>query len=177
MIIRLSEEEFRRAIAVGIERRVTALRLKRSNPIGAGPCHWDHDIEGAAAELAVSKYTGLPWYDLADRISALPGDVGHLQVRCTKYDKGQLILHDSDKDNDPFVLVAGISPVLKLAGWAWGKDVKVKGPDKDGKIIKIHWKSDIARPCYMFPQSLLQPLATLPAEKLVANPADNPPPE
>jgi hypothetical protein len=78
-------------------------------------------------------------------------DVGIYQVRSTRLDGGSLILHKTDKNEAIFVLVTGEAPEFKVRGWMRAVD---------GKQEK--WWRDTKRPAYFVPQSVLEPMETLP---------------
>ena len=149
----LTHSEMFAAAVGGIMRRMTALKGHYAAPHGdPKDSLWDIDIEGCAAELLVAKALNRYWWGSAvDSFKQVPGDVGRGQVRHTRFPNGRLVLHDSDPDDVPFVLVVGEYPHQRIAGWMVGKDGK--RPE--------YWDTHVDRPCYMVPQSELQPIALL----------------
>lgn len=116
------------------------------------------DIEGALSELAVSRALNLSWdgkwlpIDIWDNWKHEGNDVGKLEIRSTALATGRLILHPSDKDNSPYVLVLSHSnPTFKMVGWIYGKE---------GKQDK-YWRDNVPRPCYMVRQEDLKSMDEL----------------
>jgi hypothetical protein len=73
------------------------------------------DINGAAAELAASKATGLRWLMSC---SGEPGDLeGEVEVRCTSHEHGGLIVRERDRDGRIVLLVVGKIPTFRIVGW------------------------------------------------------------
>jgi hypothetical protein len=73
--------------------------------------------ESFAAEWAVADYLGLP-YEPKQSIAKESADVGHnIEIKWTKYDEGQLIIYETDRNTDIAVLVTGRSPSFRIAGW------------------------------------------------------------
>lgn len=106
---------------------------------------------GCLAELAVSKCLDLPWVPVIDTndLKSIKSDVGPYQVRSTNYHNGCLLLHDSDRDDDVFILVISGGEQFKLVGWISACD---------GKKAKF-WREDVRHPCYFVPQSALNVLS------------------
>ncbi len=151
----LSYEEQLMICFHGCMRRCYALMMGRSEPSGSPTDPWRVDIEGAAAEYVVSKYTGLVWHTQVKRISQLPGDVGHLQVRQTRHEMGCLILNRRDHDEAPFMLVTGTFPHFQIQGWIYA------GEGKQDQ----YWRTENVRtPAYFVPQGKLSPPDTWPRE-------------
>jgi hypothetical protein len=83
------------------------------------------DIDGAGAEIAASKATGLRWCmscgaDL--RQSDLEGGV---EVRSTTRDRGGLIVRRRDRGDRIALLVVGSVPTFRIAGWARIEDARL----------------------------------------------------
>jgi hypothetical protein len=81
------------------------------------------DLAGVAGEVAVAHYTGLPW---TGRDSDYGHDVGNLEVRTRRDDRGRLCVHDLElqrKQYAPgqrFVLARHVSyNQIELVGWSW----------------------------------------------------------
>ena len=74
--------------------------------------------ESIAAEIVVAKYFGIEGFDPADSKFKETADVGAgLEVKWTKYDTGQLIVYETDRNSDVAVLVTGTSPTYVIRGW------------------------------------------------------------
>ena len=57
-------------------------------------------------------------FDPFEQKGKVKADVGHkFEVRWTKYDGGQLIVHEYDRPSDVAILVTGKSPRYVIAGW------------------------------------------------------------
>lgn len=89
-----------------------------------GTDSWGMDIEAAAAEAVVAKYLNLFWSPGGVRANADVGD--QVQVRWSPRPNGRLILHNEDKDDQPFVLVTGEVPYFTIVGWIYGRTGKDK---------------------------------------------------
>jgi hypothetical protein len=77
------------------------------------------------------------------------GDIApKIQVRSTRYDTGHLLLHESDIPDHVFVLVCGLAPKFRLAGWTTPK--VSRKPD--------FWKVYKGRGAYWVPQDALSPV-------------------
>lgn len=127
--------ELRFGVMVGIERQLEALRFHRVHKYEFQGNGWAVHIEGALAELAVAKATGRYWEALARNPDDLPGDVGRVQVRSTKHRNGALIVHPSDPDDAPFVLVVQYDEqTYHVVGWLYGREAKQQEfwTDKNG---------------------------------------------
>lgn len=73
--------------------------------------------ESVGSEWAVAKYLGLPYDPFTCNLKS-KADVGNgIEVKWTKYDQGQLIVHEYDRQQDIAILVTGQSPTYRIAGW------------------------------------------------------------
>jgi hypothetical protein len=124
--ITLCSSELMQAAQVGSMRRISSLKngLKDkpySKFIVPG---WAMDIDGAAAEMAVSKYLHLYW---SGHVNNFTGDdvQGGRQVRSTGYEDGKLIVRPADSDDALFILVVAYPPVYSIRGGILGRDAKV----------------------------------------------------
>jgi hypothetical protein len=156
--ILLSKQEQFFAAQAGIMRRISAMQRNRSEPHGkpANKDYWGSDIESCGAEAAVAKYFGLYWDAVASgKLSALNGDVQGLEVRSTSHPNGRLILHNTDKDESPYILVRGEIPEFQIIGWMYGKD---------GKQMEF-WEGRTGRPAFFIPENKLRPIEEL--EKMI----------
>jgi len=75
------------------------------------------DAESVGSEWAVAKYMNKPFNPFEEK-GKRKADVGDdIEVRWTKYEGGQLIVHEYDRANDIAVLVTGKSGNYFIAGW------------------------------------------------------------
>jgi len=75
------------------------------------------DAESIGSEWVVAKYFDFP-FEPFEQKGKFKADVGHhFEVRWTKYDIGQLIIHEYDRPSDVAILVTGKSPRYFIAGW------------------------------------------------------------
>jgi hypothetical protein len=149
--ITLDHFEALQACQVGVLRNLEAINRGRKHRHGFNGDAWAAHIEGAAAELAVSKYLDRYWIAVVPDPSLLPGDVGErTQVRCTARANGCLIVHEDDPDDHGFILVVGAMPRFKIVGWLFGREAK----------HPTFWREDTGRPAYFVPQTALKPMPT-----------------
>lgn len=114
-------------------------------------------IQGAEAELAVSKGLGLAWNAYCEDFKSLQSDVGkNIQVRSTDHPSGNLLVHPNDKEDAIFVLVRNYKrPEFEICGWLEGQDCK----------LSKYWRNSGGpfkkRPCYFIRWELLKPIEDL----------------
>ena len=142
IVVTLTKAEAMRAVMIGGARHLRRLdtpdRYDRpDDPISA----WGEDIESVAGEMVVARFLNV-YYQPKDEPDH--DDVRGLQVRQTTYKTGHLILHPDD--DLPAVLVIGVIPRFAIVGWI---------EPHHGKRERF-WRADIARPCFMVPQSELR---------------------
>lgn len=127
MEVRLEWHEVQMGAQVGLARHVEAIRkglIDRRKDISRT---WDQHICGALGEMAAAKALNRHW---SGGINTFKGaDIGHnIQVRTRPFDtdrvKYDLIVRDSDKDNEVFVLVQGESDRFVIGGWITGQAAK-----------------------------------------------------
>lgn len=170
MLITLNEKDVTLATEVAEMRNNSQRNAKRRDGLVKGSSV-GRDLQGALAELAVSRALNLHWdgkflpIKIWDTWKIEGNDVGKLEVRSTERSNGRLILHPKDKDFSPYILVLSYTsgppfvttdnelcePVYKLAGWVYGID---------GKKDK-YWRDNVPKPCYMVPQSDLKTMDSL----------------
>ena len=118
------------------------------------------DFEGALAELAVARATGLQWhaeYYSQQEYKSLRHvlhDVGDLEVRETTHSDGHLILRKRQIcPFSPYVLVILEKRLARLVGWCLGKEGR----------CKKNWKDlgGYGRPNYMVKQEKLNDMEIL----------------
>jgi hypothetical protein len=140
----------------GVLRRIHSIKdgLKSSHfglPIEKRGDTWGIEVESSLAEIAVAKALRMYWDGGTNTFKR--GDVGNLQVRWTSYPTGKLLVRQSDKDDEIFILVIGRTTDFNVTGWAYGKEAK---QDK--------WKQTPhgGHPVWMMPQEALHPIRELP---------------
>jgi hypothetical protein len=75
------------------------------------------DAESIGSEWVVAKYLGYS-FDPFEQKNKIKADVGlDLEVKWTKYEGGQLVIHEYDRPTDVAILVTGKSPGYFIAGW------------------------------------------------------------
>lgn len=144
MHIMLTPFELSQAAQVGSWRRIVAIKKAREHRHGyTGDNMWDMDIEAACAEFATAKALGVAYATPIHGPTDEAGDIGRLQVRHSKRGNASLIVHKSDSDDAPFVLVTGQNAEFTVCGWMMGRDAK-----RDE-----FWEEKVAgRPAYFVPQ-------------------------
>ena len=157
MDIKLTLEDITLAAQVAQQRNSSQREAGRADGLVKGSS-LGRDIQGAEAELAVSRALNLPWdgkwlpIPEWDQWKHHGNDVGKLEIRSTDRATGRLILHPSDKDHSPYLLVLSHArPVYKLIGWVYGADGK----------RNEYWRTNVPRPCYMVPQEELKAMEEL----------------
>jgi len=124
----------------------------------------EYDIVGARCELAFARYYGKPWVGVVNDFWTLPGDVGNVQIRGTRWLEGCLLLHPEDAKygTAPFVLVLDDCPRFRIAGWTTFA----------AGALPQHWQEKVrGRPAYFVPQSSLrEPPAGRPGADTQAEP-------
>ncbi len=150
MRITLTPAEYQHAAYAGFVRQAQNLCAGRVDAHGYSGSGYDIHILGAVGEFVVARALDVFWSG--------PGtlrapDVGLLQVRTATRADSRLIVHPTDPDDAPFVLVTGSGLTYVVRGWLLGQDAK-----------QPHWWADPTRsqrPAYFVPQAALRPVATL----------------
>lgn len=157
MLIKLTTEEVEQATQVANLRNKSQRTAGRPDGLVKGSS-LGRDVQGALGELAVSKALNLPWdgkflpIPAWDKWKHKGNDVGKIEIRSTDRENGRLILHQSDKDWSPYLLVlSNAHPEYQLVGWIYGEE------GKDAK----YWRDNVPRPCFMVPQSDLRSIESL----------------
>lgn len=153
----MSIEEMRVAYRAGLARSDAARRRGGKHVYGGFPLgpeaqrKWD--AESAVAEALVARTLDREWLSdglVPDKVDV--GDVaGGLSVRWTERPNGSLILHPEDPDELIGVLVVGVAPEQRVAGWI---------PVADGKREEL-WRTDVRYPAFFVPQRLLRTIEEL----------------
>jgi hypothetical protein len=153
VIVTLTWAETLEAAMTGVMRTTRRARHGERHRYGfADPNElaWANEINGALGERAAAKALNLP-FDGCVGSDATSGDLRYgIQVRTTPREQGCLILHPTDADGVPWVLVTGRAPALEVVGWCFGRD---------GKRDEF-WRTT-SRPAYFVPASALRPIQTL----------------
>ncbi len=156
MWIELSGEQVARAERVGSRRQEYNEGIAKPDAYGfTGDGRRAH-VQGATAELAVSLALGESWVEFSEEYEGLAADVGaDLQVRSTLHERGNLLLHPRDKDEQPFVLVRlHKAPEVEICGWVLGRHGK----------HEQYWRDDgpfESRPCFLYPSRHLKGMGSL----------------
>lgn len=149
--IHLTWDECKWAAEIGSLRQIESRKkgLNRHKDGYRDDDRWERDIEGALAELAVTKALGIKWNAGVNTFKK--ADCGlDLQVRQSGLDHACLIVRPSDSEDDRYVLVTGRIPLYKICGSMLGKTAK--GMDQ-------YIRSPRGRPAAWFiPQHELGPL-------------------
>jgi hypothetical protein len=123
MKVTLYEDELAIASMIGCRRHIKSIGWRDRFPDRENIA-WAIDVEGACAELACCKVLGWYWQALSGGEKA-PGDIGKgVQVRSTRHETGGLIIRESDRDNDGYLLVTCRAPNYVIRGWMRGGDCK-----------------------------------------------------
>jgi hypothetical protein len=130
----LTDEDIRLATDAGKNRNLVNRKAGRSSVIVVGTSI-DSDIQGARAEMAVSKFFGIPWTgkffenEEWQKWKKSGGhDVGPLEVRSTTYKYGHLPMFKDDLDDAPYILVVVHDEcTYEIIGWCWGWEGRQPG--------------------------------------------------
>lgn len=82
----------------------------------------EHDLQAAAAEYAFAFFSGLEWHTEVNRFEK--PDVGIWEVRNRWSHKKLLRIYPKDIEDQPYVLVTGKMPLMRIVGWIWGREAK-----------------------------------------------------
>lgn len=126
--VHLTAPELRSAATVAIERRIDSIKRGldvKKHATKTSWNDWNHDINGAAAEMAVAKMLNVHWNHGVGTFKS--PDVGDLQVRSTTYADGNLIVRPNDADESLYILVVCDTPVYNVIGFIGGADAKRVG--------------------------------------------------
>jgi hypothetical protein len=158
MNVRIDECELEMALAAGTWRRNRAIRERLGAGHGERSYHWDRDITGAIAELAVAKALGCYWGGNSQDFGRI-GDVGQLEVRGTRHPDGHLLVYMADPVEKPMVLVIVGDRGARIAGYLppfAGREPRFlppRGKLRDGTAVQ-----------WWVPQSALLPFEQLLAQ-------------
>lgn len=74
--------------------------------------------ESIVAEILVARFLGFVAFDPRASRFKDSADVGSfVEVKWTRYETGQMIIYENDRNTDVAILVVGTSPNYRLAGW------------------------------------------------------------
>lgn len=151
-MITLTWPELVLAANAGVMRRISAVKAGRFARYGATDAGaWDHDVNGALAEMAVAKWAGVFWSGTVGQVDA--ADVGRLQVR-SKVDPGhRLVIRPTDIDDEVFISVLVSIPQCKLCGWLTAREAK-----RDEWLVSVN-----RPPMYFVTDQFLRPMEALKA--------------
>jgi hypothetical protein len=150
--IRLTDNEINYAYAVAQLRLDWADQAGAKHNYGIKPpdALKAHKI-GCIGEMALAKHLRIAWgHTYYDKQA---NDVGGYEVRSTLRDNGCLLTHESDKP--AIYVLATLDPVervINLRGWQTLYET----------WHPTRWAANMPAPCFMTPQTLLHPMATLP---------------
>lgn len=151
----LTWKEVYRAAQIGLKRNIQSMMrgLEHVPPLLNDLEAWINHIEGACAELAVSKWLRISWEATVNTFRS-GYDVGKYQVRWVTKRGYRLILSDKDDPGHVFILVEGRAPEYDLVGWIRGIDG-----------MREEFTEDHGRgPAYYVPRSFLNVMSGLPDE-------------
>lgn len=140
-----SQLEDARSVADAVSARYRARKVAETRfDIG----EWVN-LEGMAAELAASLATGLEWSrgQAKGGRADLTGWGDGVEVRSNGWNPPMLAVYtdanqrnpDRGHDHRPFILARVNLPVVRLVGWAWGRDVLARGTVVDGTRLDARW--------------------------------------
>jgi hypothetical protein len=144
--VRLAATRLRYASYVGVDRFVGAVERHRKTMFGDDRI--GAHVLGAWGEAVIAQATGLYWPNDDCQPDRHEPDVGPWHVRTTARANFGLALHNTDPDDEPFVLVvAKPGPLFDIVGWCLARD----GKRND------YWRTDIPYPAYVVPRDALKP--------------------
>lgn len=107
------------------------------------------DTRGCLGEIAVAVFLGVPWRPRTGNYGG--ADVAGVHVRTTDRPAGRLPVREHEHTGT-YVLVVDQFPSMRLAGWAFARDVR------RGEHVAL----DPSRPaCYVLTQGRLRPMRDL----------------
>jgi hypothetical protein len=148
--VKLDSSEYYMAMQSGCMRQVQNRSIGRPHYYGAPTDRAEQfHINGSVGEACVAKHLGKYWLGTGTFGGS---DVEQYEVRSTSRPDGDLILHDYDKDDRPYISVYVSEGVGVIRGWLLGKEGKKKE----------FWRDPAkGRPAYFVPTSRLRPIDTL----------------
>lgn len=152
-VVTLTAEQMSVAVGVAVLRHLESFAQGLKNAHGLDG-DWRKtllaDIDGSAAEKAYCLFRGIRW---TGGVNTFHGaDAGRAtQVRHTRNPRGSLIVREADNQDHFYVLMVGVPPVFRVAGFIRGRDAR-----------RPEWlKSPNDRePAWFVPQDQLKPFKT-----------------
>ncbi len=119
--VNLTIDEIQVASMVGIQRQLEDIAQNKNPTFNEKKeLAWQRHIEGALSECALAKYLNVYWnkqkWDLPD--------VGGVDVRCTHYHTGRLIIQNKDIDDRKYYLLTGLNGSYIIRGYIFARDGK-----------------------------------------------------
>jgi hypothetical protein len=156
VIVVLDPDEMRRAAWEAVQRGIYNIEYRRKERFGCTPeMRWTAHVEGCGAEVALSKYTGIPWTPKVGDF--LADDVGPYQIRNRvpnpRYPDDRMILHADDKGWKVYVHATGMMPTFRLWGWIYALD---------GQKQQYKARRRFGGDAYFVPLTALNPMSALP---------------
>lgn len=152
-VVTLAWSEILIAASVGAMRRVKSLKKGYKPAYGATKkSAWDHDINGAIAEMGTAVWFGAYWTGMGTIGRVDVADVGSLQVRSKLEFDDRLVIHLDQIDEEVFVSVWVDPPRCTLCGWLKAQDAK-----KDEWLFQAKGRP----PMYYVRNKFLHPMAEL----------------
>lgn len=154
--VTLEDHEVQQAWLVASVRKLRSLQMKLQPAYGAEEkTAIEYEVQGACAELAVAKHTGLYWSGGVDTMDG--PDVGRqFQVRWTA--DGRLLVRPENPSEYWYVLVTGRCPAMVIHGMIWGANAK-----------RPEWLTHLGHPnrplVHAVPSSMLQAVVSVAQRK------------
>ena len=131
-MVTLTTGEVAAGVAVGIARQQEGVMRGMVDPRARVEHtkreHWSGHIEGALGELAVCKALGVHWTASVNTLKGEADIPPMLEVRTRCRDAAgetpPLIVRDNDLDDRAYLLVVGVCPTYRIAGWILGRNAK-----------------------------------------------------
>ena len=152
--VRLDSSEYYMAMQAGCMRQVQNRNIGRPHYYKAPTDRAEQfHINGSVGEACVAKHLGKYWLGKGTFGGS---DVEQYEVRSTSRPDGDLILHDADKDDRPYISVYVSEGVGVIRGWLMGREGKKKE----------FWRDPAkGRPAFFVPTNKLRPIEELTRNK------------
>jgi hypothetical protein len=126
VVVTLNPVEVEVAVVVGTARAKISRKsgFEDRSHVADAEERLNRDIDGAGAEIAASKATGLRWSMSCGVDLRQPDLEGGVEVRSTTRDRGGLIVRRRDRGDRIALLVVGSVPTFRIAGWARIEDAR-----------------------------------------------------
>jgi hypothetical protein len=121
----LTSDELNEARKVGLLRQSEALKAGLKDKHGMSPADGERlHIQGAAGELVVSKFFGLPWAGSINTFKSVADLDEAIEIRTRTQHWHDLIVRADDDPDRVYILVTGAGPEFQVHGWIRGKDAQ-----------------------------------------------------